>query len=50
MDFSSGYVVRALDQLPKQGKKSPWRLYQNYLLDRFNLTVGSVTDDYIRFR
>ena len=29
IDFTSGYVQRALDRLPKQGKKSPWRQYQN---------------------
>ena len=31
IDFTSGYVQRALDRLPQQGKKSPWRNYQNYL-------------------
>ena len=35
IDFTSGYVQRALDRLPKQGKKSPWRQYQNYLKDIF---------------
>ena len=29
IDFTSGYVQRALDRMPKQGKKSPWRNYQN---------------------
>ena len=31
VDFSSGYVQRALDSLPKQGKRRPWKVYQNYL-------------------
>jgi monooxygenase len=26
IDFNSGYVLRALDTLPKQGSKTPWRL------------------------
>ena len=34
MDFTSGYVLRALDQLPHQGDREPWRLRQSYLRDR----------------
>ncbi|MDB4945066.1 MAG: flavin-binding family monooxygenase [Labilithrix sp.] len=44
MNFSSGYVQRALDQMPKQGPKAPWRLYQNYVLDLLGLRFGSVED------
>jgi monooxygenase len=44
INFSSGYVQRALGQLPKQGAKAPWRLYQNYLLDLFGFRYGSVDD------
>lgn len=33
MDFQSGYVLRALDDLPVQGDKAPWLLKQNYLVD-----------------
>ena len=33
MDFTPGYVMRALDLLPKSGSKAPWRLKQNYLFD-----------------
>jgi cation diffusion facilitator CzcD-associated flavoprotein CzcO len=32
-DLKSGYVLRAIDQLPKQAEKAPWRLAQNYALD-----------------
>jgi cation diffusion facilitator CzcD-associated flavoprotein CzcO len=49
LDFSSGYVQRALDILPKQGSKKPWKLYQNYALDMFSLKFASVEDDVIRF-
>ena len=31
VDFSSGYVQRALESLPKQGRRRPWKVYQNYL-------------------
>ena len=33
MDLTSGYVLRALDRLPRQGDRAPWRLKQNYLTD-----------------
>lgn len=42
IDFSSGYVQRALAMLPKQGSKAPWKLYQNYLLDLITLRFGSL--------
>lgn len=44
LDFSSGYVQRALDRLPKQGSKKPWRLNQNYALDIMSLKFGAVED------
>jgi cation diffusion facilitator CzcD-associated flavoprotein CzcO len=49
LDFSSGYVQRALDVLPKQGSKKPWKLHQNYALDMFSLKYASVQDEVIRF-
>lgn len=49
IDFSSGYVQRALDMLPKQGSKTPWKLHQNYLLDLLTLKFGSVQDEGMEF-
>jgi cation diffusion facilitator CzcD-associated flavoprotein CzcO len=49
LDFSSGYVLRALDSLPKQGHKRPWRLYQNYLMDLVALRLGRVDDGVMAF-
>jgi monooxygenase len=49
IDFSSGYVQRALDQLPKQGSKEPWRLRQNYLLDVRTLRRGRLDDGAMKF-
>ena len=49
IDFTSGYVQRALDRLPKQGKKSPWRNYQNYLLDIFYVRFFAIKDSTLRF-
>ncbi len=44
VDFSSGYIQRAADRLPKQGDRKPWRLNQNYALDVMALRFGSVDD------
>jgi monooxygenase len=49
IDFSSGYVLRAIDKFPKQGARAPWRLYQNYALDILSLRFGSVEDSEMKF-
>jgi hypothetical protein len=49
IDFTSGYVQRALDKLPQQGRKAPWRNYQNYLLDIFYVRIWSLKDSVLRF-
>ena len=50
IDFSSGYVTRALDRLPRQGSKAPWKLYQNYIRDRLLLGRGRLEDGAMEFR
>lgn len=49
LDFSSGYVQRALPSLPKQGSKTPWKLYQNYLLDLWLFRYAKLEDGAMRF-
>ncbi|KAA8969804.1 NAD(P)/FAD-dependent oxidoreductase [Mycobacterium sp.] len=49
MDFTPGYVLRALDYLPKAGSVTPWRLKQNYLLDLRLIRRGRVDDEALRF-
>jgi monooxygenase len=49
IDFSSGYIQRAIDQLPCQGSKKPWRLYQNYVRDLISLRFGAVNDRALEF-
>ena len=49
MDFTSGYVLRALDQLPKQGDREPWRLRQSYLRDRRTIRRAALEDGALRF-
>ncbi len=50
LDFTSGYVQRALPNLPHQGSKRPWKLYQNYLLDLLALRFGRLKDGTLEFR
>jgi monooxygenase len=49
MDFNSGYVLRALDQLPKQGSREPWRLRQNYIVDLRNIKRAPIDDGVLAF-
>jgi monooxygenase len=49
LDFSSGYVQRAIAKMPKQGSKRPWRLYQNYALDIVTLRFGKVDDGVMQY-
>ncbi len=49
MDFQSGYVLRALDRLPKQGDRAPWRLKQNYLTDLRTIKRGDIDDGVLAF-
>ena len=44
VNFSSGYIQRALAHQPKQGSRRPWKLYQNYVLDLLSLRFGKVRD------
>ena len=50
LDFKSGYVQRALDTLPQQGSKTPWRLHQNYVKDLGMLRYGRVDGETIEFK
>lgn len=49
VNFTSGYVQRALDTLPKQGTEHPWKLYQNYLLDLRAMRFSPLEDGALTF-
>ena len=49
IDFTSGYFERGLSQMPKQGNKSPWKNYQNYLKDIFAVRLFSIKDSNLNF-
>ncbi|MGI9068879.1 MAG: flavin-containing monooxygenase [Pyrinomonadaceae bacterium] len=50
IDFTSGYVLRALHTLPRQGSKTPWRVHQNYVKDLSMLRFGRVDDGTMEFK
>jgi cation diffusion facilitator CzcD-associated flavoprotein CzcO len=49
VDFTSGYIQRSIAELPHQGSAAPWRLYQNYALDRMLLRHSRVDDSAMEF-
>jgi monooxygenase len=50
VDFSSGYFQRAMDRLPKQGDKAPWKLNHNYAVDLVNLRFGDIATPEMEFK
>lgn len=49
LNLNSGYIQRAGDVLPKQGKKRPWKVYQNYLVDMLTTRFGRIADGVLWF-
>jgi cation diffusion facilitator CzcD-associated flavoprotein CzcO len=49
LTFNSGYVLRSLDQFPKQGSREPWKLRQNYLIDLRKVRRAPIEDGAMRF-
>ena len=50
VDFTSGYIMRALHTMPRQGSKTPWRLHQNYIRDLQMMRYGRVDDGTMEFK
>ena len=50
IDFSSGYVRRAADVLPRQGDRFPWRVHQNYLRDLIVTRYSRLEDRALEWR
>jgi cyclohexanone monooxygenase len=50
LGFTSGYVQRSIDALPKQGRNWPWRVHQNYLADLFSIRWSRIDDGVMRFK
>jgi cation diffusion facilitator CzcD-associated flavoprotein CzcO len=50
LDLASGYVQRSLADLPRQGRRRPWKLHQNYLRDVRLMRRGSLEDEGMTFQ
>lgn len=50
LDFSSGYVQRAMARFPRRAKEAPWLMTQNYARDIFLMRHGKVEDGALQFR
>jgi cation diffusion facilitator CzcD-associated flavoprotein CzcO len=49
VDLTSGFVQRAIAQFPRQGSANPWRVHQNYALDRLLVDHSRVDDPALEF-
>jgi monooxygenase len=47
--LNSGYIRRAIDQLPKQGSKRPWKIVQDYVRDVPILRYAPIEDGVLSF-
>ena len=50
LDLASGYVQRSLGALPKQGRRKPWKLHQNYIRDVQLMRRGPLEDEGMTFQ
>lgn len=44
LGLTSGYVQRAAAVMPKQGRRAPWLLRQNFVLDLLTFKLGDLTE------
>jgi hypothetical protein len=47
--LDSGYVRRGNDNLPRQGRRPPWRVVNNYLRDAPMMRRGQIDDGNLEF-
>ncbi|HKT00588.1 MAG TPA: NAD(P)/FAD-dependent oxidoreductase [Rugosimonospora sp.] len=49
LDFQAGYVLRAIDEFPRAGSRTPWQLGMSYAHDVVKLRYGRLDDGALRF-
>jgi monooxygenase len=49
ISLSSGYIRRSIHLFPRQGKRSPWRYYNNYFQDMMEFYFGRVEDGVMEY-
>ena len=47
--FAPGYIARAKDRMPRQGRSGPWKVTMHYGKDKKMLTQDAVDDGSLRF-
>ena len=47
--LTAGYIARAADVMPKQGRHAPWKVINNYLADRKDLKEAKFNDGILQF-
>lgn len=47
LDLDANYIKRAIGDFPSQGDRSPWRVRQNYLLDKLEMSVPGPARDMV---
>jgi hypothetical protein len=48
-DFSSGYLERGKDMMPRNAPALPWRLNQDYRKDRVDMRQAPIDDGVLQF-
>lgn len=48
-NFNPGYLLRALERMPRQGDHDPWRLQHDYVLERELLATADLDDGTLKF-
>jgi monooxygenase len=49
IDLNSSYVQRSIQDFPSQGSQRPWKVRQNYTLDRHDLRSSELEDGVMQF-
>ncbi|MBK5307041.1 MAG: NAD(P)/FAD-dependent oxidoreductase [Frankiaceae bacterium] len=49
LNLTSGYILRSMHEFPRQGDALPWRVHQNYILDRKLFRPGPAAFDGLEF-
>jgi cation diffusion facilitator CzcD-associated flavoprotein CzcO len=49
LNLQSGYILRSMHEFPRQGTELPWRVHQNYILDRKMFRPGPAAFEGLEF-
>ena len=50
LNLNSSYIHRSQNEFPRQGFKTPWKLYQNYFRDYKTLRINKIADKQLHFK